>query len=135
MINENSNIQFDADNIRKAQEESRWQGLYFGGVSFKYQRRVDDLEKASTIAMNYMDVVTTSGPGTGEAADTTKIKRLKKAFGNFPLAIASGITVENVEYYLDYADCFLVATGISRTWAELDEDLVKLLVEKVRSYK
>lgn len=133
MIDETSKNQSLADWTREAQEESGWQGLYFGGVAFKYQKIVKDLEMASEIAMKYMDVVTTSGPGTGQAADTTKVQRMKKALGNFPLAIASGITVENVENYLDYADCFLVATGISRYWAELDEELVKLLVEKVRS--
>jgi predicted TIM-barrel enzyme len=135
MINENMNIQPNADRIRKAQEESRWQGLYFGGVDFKYQRHVNDLENASNIAMRYMDVVTTSGAGTGIAADATKIQRMKKALEDFPLAIASGITVDNIENYLDKADCFLVATGVSRSWAELNEELVKQLVEEVRAYK
>jgi predicted TIM-barrel enzyme len=135
MIDENLDNQSDADMIKKAQEDSGWQGLYFGGVDFKYQRHVDDLEKASTIAMQYMDVVTTSGIGTGKAADTTKIQRMKKALGDFPLAIASGIRPDNVEFYLDKADCFLVATGISRTWTELDEELVKQLVEIVKSYQ
>src|SRR5262249_43808763 len=38
--------------------------LYFGGVAFKYQRHVEDLEEACRVAARYMDVVTTSGPGT-----------------------------------------------------------------------
>jgi hypothetical protein len=36
---------------------------------------------------------------------------LKRALGDWPLAIASGITPENVGEYLPVADCFLVATG------------------------
>lgn len=135
MIDENLDNQPDADMVKKAQKESGWQGLYFGGVAFKYQRPVNDLEKASTIAMQYMDVVTTSGIGTGKAADVEKIQRMKQALGDFPLAIASGIRPDNIEDYLDKADCFLVATGISRSWMELDEELVKQLVEKVRAYK
>jgi len=132
MIDENSDIQTEAEIIQKVREKSGWQGLYFGGVAFKYQRLVTDLERASTIAMTYMDVVTTSGPGTGKAANTTKIQRMKQALGDFPLAIASGIRPDNIENYLDIADCFLVATGISRTWTGLDEYLVKQLVDKIR---
>lgn len=67
-----------------------------------------------------MDAVTTSGPGTGYAADIEKIRRMKQALGNTPLAIASGITPENIVNYLPHADCFLVATEISRNFTELD---------------
>ena len=37
--------------------------MYFGGVAFKYQRRVNDTILATKIACQYMDVVTTSGIG------------------------------------------------------------------------
>lgn len=107
--------------------------LYFGGVAFKYQRHVDDLEAACRVAARYMDVVTTSGPGTGHAADVEKIRRMKQALDGTPLAIASGITPENVADYLPYADSFLVATGISRSFTELDPVRVRALVERARS--
>ena len=110
----------------------RWSGLYFGGVAFKYQRPVDDLAQAAMIAADYMDVVTTSGPGTGHAASLEKISCLKQALGDQPLAIASGITPENVGDYLDRADCFLVATGVSKLWEELDSDGLTALVQNVR---
>lgn len=108
--------------------------LYFGGVAFKYQRHVDDLEAAARIAARYLDVVTTSGPGTGHAADIEKIRRMKLALGETPLAIASGITPENVGDYLPVADCFLVATGISQSFTELDPARVRALVERVRAF-
>lgn len=79
-----------------------------------------------------MDVVTTSGPGTGKAAAVEKIRTMKEALGDFPLAIASGITPENVSDYLPYADCFLVATGISRNFEQLDPARTHALVEAVR---
>jgi predicted TIM-barrel enzyme len=81
-----------------------------------------------------MDVVTTSGPGTGHAAEVEKIRRMKQALADAPLAIASGIAPENVGHYLPYADAFLVATGISRSFTELDATRVRLLVECVRSF-
>jgi len=109
--------------------------LYFGGVAFKYQRHVDDLEAAGRIAARYMDVVTTSGVGTGEAAAEEKIRRLKAALGEAPLAIASGVTPDNVTHYLPFAEALLVATGISRSFTELDPGLVQALIRRVRAHE
>jgi predicted TIM-barrel enzyme len=81
-----------------------------------------------------MEVVTTSGPGTGKAASPDKIRTMKQALGDFPLAIASGITPDNIDDYLPNADCFLVATGVSSSFDELDAKLVEQLVEKVHAY-
>lgn len=134
-IQERQDAQPEADLILHARATSGWQGLFFGGVAFKYQRHVDDLQAAARIARNYMDVVTTSGPGTGQPAHVEKIRVMKQALGDFPLAIASGITPENVLDYLPWADCFLVATGISRDIEELDPDRVDILVQKVRSHE
>lgn len=61
------------------------------------------------------------------------IQRMKQALGDTPLAIASGITPENVADYLPHADSFLVATGISRSFTELDPVRVQALVDQVRS--
>ncbi|MCD4652389.1 hypothetical protein K8T06_00460 [bacterium] len=60
---------------------------------------------------------------------------MKQAIEDFPFAIASGITTENVSDYLPFADCFLVVTGINRDFHNLDPDQVRELVDKVRSYK
>ena len=133
-IEEGRAYQPRAEAIRRAREASGWPGLYFGGVAFKYQRHVDDLKRAAQTATHFMDFVTTSGPGTGEAADVDKIRTMKEAVGNFPLAIASGITPDNVLEYLPYSDCYLIATGISKSFEELDPARVKLLVETVRAW-
>jgi hypothetical protein len=132
-IDERVEAQSDAEKIDAARKRSGWSGLYFGGVAFKYQRHVDHLERAATLARQYVDVVTTSGPGTARAADVSKIQALKQALGPIPLAIASGITPANVHQYLDIADCFLVASGISQSWTELDPQLVGKLVARVQA--
>lgn len=132
MIEENSEEQKYAEIIQRSKEHSGWQGLYFGGVAFKYQRAVEELSKAARIAAQYMDVVTTSGPATGEAAERKKIIEMKEAIGDTPLAIASGVNPQNIETYLDYADCFLVATGISTDFWNLDEKLTENLLKKIR---
>ena len=134
MIQEGQDEQPDAEAVLKAQAANGWTGLYFGGVAFKYQRHVNDLRTAAQTARRFMDVVTTSGPGTGKAAQVQKIRTMKAALGDFPLAIASGITPDNVQDYLPYSDCYLVATGIGSSFEDLDPALVKRLVETVRAY-
>ena len=132
-IDERVADQSEAAHNLSVQRRTGWKGLYFGGVAFKYQRQVEDLTVATQMAARYMDVVTTSGPGTGQSASVEKIARMKSALESSPLAIASGITPENISDYLPHADCFLVATGISKSWREFDPVKIKALVKAVRS--
>ena len=134
IIDETCAEQPAAARVIEAQRAVGWRGLYFGGVAFKYQRPVRDIARAARHAVDYVDVVTTSGPGTGKAAAPEKIRTMKQAIGEAPLAVASGVTPENVPDYLPWADCFLAATGISYTFDELDPDLVRDLVQVVRSW-
>jgi hypothetical protein len=113
-------------------KQSSWKGLYFGGVAFKYQDEVVDPALAACAAIPYVDVITTSGIGTGSAPDPEKIAKMKRAIGNHPLAIASGITPENVNLYRDSTDCFLVATGVSDSHTELNPKRVAELAKILR---
>jgi predicted TIM-barrel enzyme len=133
-IDENWGPDAQPSAYRITQAAQEFDGLYFGGVAFKYQRAVENVGTAASIACDYMDVVTTSGPGTGQAANPEKVLRMKEAMGSHPLAIASGITPENVEEFLPYVDHILVATGISKDFHNLDADKTKQLIETVRSY-
>jgi len=108
--------------IRK---KSGWSGLFFGGVAFKYQPEVKNVATVARIAARFVDVVTTSGDETGKAPHLSKIQKMKEALGDHPLAIASGITPENVLGFCSYADCFLVATGISDSHTKLNRSRVK----------
>lgn len=127
--------QIKAEQIKRAREKSGWSGLYFGGVAFKYQRGVDvdDLGLAAQIASKYMDVVTTSGEATGKAANSEKISIMKAAIGDHPLAIASGISPDNVHRYKNHADAFLVASSLLVPNTEtFDRSRVRDLVAAVR---
>lgn len=114
-------------NSVEKRERASWDGIYFGGVAFKGRAHVDDLEAATLLATPFVDVITTSGAGTGIPADVEKIRRMKVAAGAHPLAIASGITPGNVRMYMPYADCFLVATGVSDSHTELNPERVRAL--------
>jgi hypothetical protein len=130
-IQEADDDQPSAREIVAAKASANYRGLYFGGVAFKFQRHVTDLSRGAALAKDYVDVVTTSGIGTGRSPDVEKIKTMKGAIGDHPLAIASGITPGNVSDYKD-ADVFMVATGISKTFHDLDADLVKALADALR---
>ena len=114
----------------------KWKGIYFGGVAFKYQKRVNDIIMASKIACQYIDVVTTSGMGTGKAAEPKKIKIMSTIVQkcNKEIGIASGITPNNVEDYKS-VNYFLVATGISNDFYTFNPLLMKQLSEKINKLK
>lgn len=112
-------------------KEANWKGLYFGGVAFKYQREVAkaDLSRAAALATAYMDVICTSGPGTGQPADIEKVRLLRAGLGDHhALAIASGITPENVRSYMPYTQAFLVGTGIEKQLGVLDPAKIEQLL-------
>jgi predicted TIM-barrel enzyme len=87
-----------------------------GGTAFKYTRSyTDDPEKAALEAQAlapYIDVVTTSGEGTGMAPSVAKIIAMKQAIGDQKLAVASGITIENIQNYDGAVDELLVSTSV-----------------------
>ena len=112
-----------------------WQGLYFGGVAHKGSPPARNVAQAARAALPYVDVVTTSGPATGVPPSVAKVRRMKEAIGAAPLAVASGITPENVGAYLPWVDCFLVATGVSRSFDEFDSDRLATLIQRVREWE
>ena len=113
-----------------------WPGLYFGGVAFKYQREVAraDLGRAAAIASRYMDVVCTSGPGTGHAADPAKPRAMREGAPGAAIALASGVTTANIGEYLPYVDAYLVGTGIERELGVLDPAETKRLATAIHAF-
>lgn len=114
-----------------SREARRWRGLYFGGVGFKYQPAPADVARAAKNAMPFVDVITTSGDATGSAPTIEKIEAIKQVIGAHPLAIASGMSPDNVQKFMPIADCFLVATGISRSFTELDSKKTTAFARKL----
>lgn len=102
--------------------------LIFGGTAFKYRPSVVNVAKAAQATSSFVDVVTTCGDRTGSPPDVEKIRLMKQAIGQNPLAIASGISAQNITDYLDCTDCFMVATSISISQSDLDPRKVNQLV-------
>jgi phosphoribosylanthranilate isomerase len=76
-------------------------------------------------------VICTSGPGTGVPADIAKVRALR-AGTTAPIALASGITPENVRDYLPYVDAYLVGTGIETRFGVLDPRKIDALLHAMR---
>lgn len=117
---------------------ANWKAIYFGGAAFKYKAPVPP-EKLGAVAKETaamgVDVVTTSGNGTGQSPAVEKIKAMYDALEGHPLAIASGITPDNVDEFLPYTNAFLVATGIEKEFGYFDESRLKKLADKVNNYQ
>lgn len=114
-------------------ERTYWGGLFFGSVAFKYRAPVRNPARLARLAMDYMDVIVTSGVTTGSAPSIDKIRSMRSLIGSFPLAIASGITCENVASYLPFVDCFMVATGISDSSTQLNRERTRRLAELIHA--
>lgn len=122
-IDEDAASQPAAQGFVAARRQLGWNGLLFGGVAFKYQREVpaEKLAAAAAKGAEYMDVVCTSGPGTGREAQVEKVRAMRAGLGERgALALASGVTSENVGGFLPYVDAFLVGTGIEEKFGVLD---------------
>ena len=131
------NDQVDAIRINKVRKNSGWKGLYIGGTAFKKQRKVDPVGYAYSgyLASKHMDIIVTSGIATGHAADVDKIKTFRKSCGETVLAVASGITPDNVGKYVHDVDLFMVATGINFDcdFYNIDPNKLKNLINAIES--
>ena len=100
----------------------------FVGVAFKHQEHEPDPVGAAKSAIARNLIPTTSGSATGKAAEVQDIIDLRQGIAaDAPLAIASGITPDNFAGFRPHLTHVLVATGVSRSFHELDEELMREL--------
>ncbi|OIP76690.1 MAG: hypothetical protein AUK16_03210 [Parcubacteria group bacterium CG2_30_44_11] len=123
-----------ADRLYKKMKRSTWDGYYFTSVAFKYQPSVKDVSVSARNAVPFSHVVVTSGDETGSPLTVEKIRIMKEAIGDHPLAIASGMTCKNIHQFLPYTDIFIVSTGISDKNNNLDARLVDQMATIIKNY-
>ncbi|WP_291518707.1 BtpA/SgcQ family protein [Acidovorax sp.] len=102
----------------------------FASVAFKYRPHEPDPVSAAAQAREAGLIPTTSGDATGHAPDPRKIVAMGEGG---PLAIASGMTPENVLIYAPALTHILVATGVSRTEHHIDPARLRALIDKLSS--
>ncbi|MGA4692931.1 hypothetical protein ACPCXD_22015, partial [Rhodococcus sp. AB351] len=117
--------------LQAARARTDWKGLHFGGIAFKYQTPVldADLPRLAELARVFVDVPTTSGPGTGQAAAIGKLIAIRAGLDDHPVALASGVTVENIASFRGLVDHILVSTGINNDVDQIDEAKLDALLQ------
>lgn len=106
--------------------------IVFASVAFKYRPYEPDPSKAARYALDAGFIPTTSGSGTGSAPDLAKIMEMSQAT-NGVLAVASGMTPENVAQYAPYLSHILVATGIAVDDHRMDPEKLSILISNARA--
>lgn len=110
--------------------------LYFGGVAFKYLPQPQYIDKAILESKTMMDVVTTTGSGTGNSISKEKINLFNRLINNDTnIGIASGISIDNIDYLFNKANYFLVSSSISKNDSLFDENKLKLFNDKFNFLK
>lgn len=104
----------------------------FASVAFKYQGPEENPALAAQNALALGFIPTTSGSGTGRAPELQKIIDMSNAVGG-QLAVASGMTPENVAQFAPYLSHILVATGVSLDMHRFDYEKLTAFIGAVRN--
>lgn len=120
----------EGEKLKQWQEETEI--AVFASVAFKYQKAESSPEKAALEAQKAGFIPTTSGSGTGYAPTTEKIKVMSKATNGL-LAVASGMSCDNVSIFKDYLSDILVATGVSKDENHFDIDKLARFISLVKN--
>jgi hypothetical protein len=117
-------------NAHKEREENWCSFLLFGDVSFKFQSGISNVQRAAELAVPYLDVITT-GDRNGSPPALDKVKLVRVGAGRSPIAIVGRLTSENVEPYLEFADCFLVTFGAGNSPHPFTARRIRKLVQAI----
>lgn len=119
--------------LKKQQSLIQEDGIViFAGTAFKYQQPEPDPVKAAELAQSYGLIVTTSGPGTGHAADINKIESMSNVVNN-DLAVASGLSHDNITQHHRFVGYAMIATGISKDEYHVEPRKLRDFIAKVKS--
>jgi predicted TIM-barrel enzyme len=98
---------------------------------------VDIVETAHAAEFFLSDGVIVTGIATGTEADIAEVQQVKAAV-DIPVLIGSGVTVENVDRYLNVADALIIGSHFKYEghWAETVEiDRVRTFMDKVNKLR
>ncbi|MEX0776255.1 MAG: BtpA/SgcQ family protein [Phycisphaeraceae bacterium] len=97
------------------------------------QRAIED-EVADTVERGLADALVVSGSGTGKPVDADQLQRVKRAAGDCPVFLGSGVSTGTIGAYLPHIDGVIVGTSIKRDGkAEqpVDAQRVRALMQRV----
>lgn len=115
------------EEITKCQSERQIE--IFESFAFKYQKADPNFINTGRSIFQKNRIPTTSGSATGSAAPIDKMVQLA---GLPKLALASGLTPDNIHMFKPYITHALVATGISDSFYTFDPIKVKDFVQAAK---
>lgn len=108
---------------------------YYGSELFKYRPQPTKPDLVAKIAVNYFSALITSGDATGSGPSIEKIRQIREWIRpDAKLGIASGMSVDNVDLFLPYADIFIVASSVNTNYGNGD-DFYRYDSEKVQAFR
>jgi len=112
----------------------------FADVHVKHAVPLGDFEiedsAHDTLDRGLADALIISGTGTGVAADITDVERVRRACPKAKILLGSGINIDNVREFLQYADGVIVGTSLKiggKLFNPVDSKRVAALVKATRA--
>jgi membrane complex biogenesis BtpA family protein len=87
-----------------------------------------ELRAKSAVFSSLADAILVSGPLTGQAVDTSDLKRVREAVPEVPLFANTGVRIDNVREIFAIADGCIIGTHFKvdgNTWNKVDGERVK----------
>lgn len=111
--------------------------VLLGGVRFKYQPLLSEksVEEDLRIAMDRCDGICVTENATGEETSMEKIKNFRKVLGDFPLVVAAGVTIDNIEKQMQICDAAIIGSYLKDTRKDDGEVSEKHVLEIVSKMK
>lgn len=121
-------------------ERERCDAALIGGVRFKYQPVMSEknVEEDLGIAMNRCDGICVTQEATGQETSMEKILQFRAAIGTFPLIVAAGVTIDNIEEQMRICDAAIVGSYFKNTGkdsGDVSPERVRHIVETMRGMR
>ncbi|MGI6581449.1 MAG: BtpA/SgcQ family protein [Erysipelotrichaceae bacterium] len=129
-----------AKQLHKLKKEFPAKTMIFADVNSKNSKglpEVTKIEATFDAITEKADAIILTGSETGVNPSIDDIIEIRQIFGNFPILVGSGITLNNVKEFLKYADGIIVGSYFKRDGNvnnEIDIERVKSLVKLTRNH-
>ena len=85
--------------------------------------------------MDRCDGICVTENATGEETSMEKIKNFRKVLGDFPLVVAAGVTIDNIEKQMQICDAAIIGSYLKDTRKDDGEVSEKHVLEIVSKMK
>lgn len=101
------------------------------------QRPIEDSAE-DAVERGLADAITITGNRTGGQTNIKDVISVRNAMPDVPLIVGSGVTIDNVDLYLDYVNALIVATSFNvdgKVEGDLDPQRISAFMTKMKDYR